>query len=343
MSNFRSEAPPAPPPSTSAAAPPPTQTQRHPTPPADGFSMDYDDNDDDIAQLAHDFDDATNVNRTPSPPFAEELPSIYPTLPRGTSGLPSTQAPTRKPTKTYPPTAAPTTPRKAARTHAVTSPGKRAATEPAAAARSRAPPSGADDPFTTPTSKRSTGRVLFAEGVVGGDEEDGAETGLPTPKTGERPHRTLPWTETPSFTASTNVRAVTPTPTAPGTPKTGGTAGESGVSTARYRDVGLAAGGDSALAKSILSLIASGAAKGLGQSGQEGITLSEATKRQIAKECNMHVLKMQGVSMGRDVARLAIKAKEARIAELEWRVGELEAEKEMERMVGLVVRGERRQ
>ena len=46
-----------------------------------------------------------------------------------------------------------------------------------------------------------------------------------------------------------------------------------------------------------------------------------------------HDLKTQGVKKGREIARLALKAKDAKIAELQARIASLEAEREMERAV----------
>ena len=46
-----------------------------------------------------------------------------------------------------------------------------------------------------------------------------------------------------------------------------------------------------------------------------------------------HDLKFQGVVRGRDISRLALKAKEAKIMELQAKVASLEAERELDRGV----------
>lgn len=54
-----------------------------------------------------------------------------------------------------------------------------------------------------------------------------------------------------------------------------------------------------------------------------------------------HDLKSQGIVKGRDISRLAIKAKDAKIAELQARIASLEAEREVERGVQRMRRWER--
>lgn len=54
-----------------------------------------------------------------------------------------------------------------------------------------------------------------------------------------------------------------------------------------------------------------------------------------------HDLKAQGIVKGRDISRLAIKAKDAKIAELQARIASLEAEREVERGVQRMRRWER--
>ncbi|KAI9822073.1 MAG: hypothetical protein M1826_000581 [Phylliscum demangeonii] len=85
----------------------------------------------------------------------------------------------------------------------------------------------------------------------------------------------------------------------------------------RFRDVPLTGlSGHSALAEEVLAALEKKAA------------LDEATRSEVASICNRHALKSQGIAKGRDISRLAIKAKEVKIAELEYRAASLEAEKE---------------
>ena len=49
--------------------------------------------------------------------------------------------------------------------------------------------------------------------------------------------------------------------------------------------------------------------------------------------CNRHTLKTQGIAKGRDISRMAIKTKDAQIAELQNKISALEAERETNKAV----------
>jgi len=64
-----------------------------------------------------------------------------------------------------------------------------------------------------------------------------------------------------------------------------------------------------------------------------GTAVSEDVLTTLRAILSKHDLKSQGVVKGRDISRLALKAKEAKIAELQARVASLEAERELDRGV----------
>jgi hypothetical protein len=64
-----------------------------------------------------------------------------------------------------------------------------------------------------------------------------------------------------------------------------------------------------------------------------GIAVSEDVLTTLRGILSKHDLTSQGVAKGRDISRLALKAKEAKIAELQARVASLEAERELDRGV----------
>ncbi|EON64191.1 hypothetical protein W97_03421 [Coniosporium apollinis CBS 100218] len=69
--------------------------------------------------------------------------------------------------------------------------------------------------------------------------------------------------------------------------------------------------------------------------------LKQETTQSLERLFTMHSLKTQGIAKGREISRLAIKAKEARIAELELRVATLEAELETEKAIAQHLRWEK--
>jgi len=63
------------------------------------------------------------------------------------------------------------------------------------------------------------------------------------------------------------------------------------------------------------------------------ITLSADTEKEVKAVLTRHEMKTQGVIKGREISRLGIKAKEAKIVELSARIASLEAEREVDRGV----------
>jgi hypothetical protein len=61
----------------------------------------------------------------------------------------------------------------------------------------------------------------------------------------------------------------------------------------------------------------------------EGEQIGEPVRQAVRETLNTHALRMQGVYRGRDMARTALKTKDARIAELQARVAALETERKM--------------
>ncbi|KAK6380353.1 hypothetical protein LTS17_005543 [Exophiala oligosperma] len=63
------------------------------------------------------------------------------------------------------------------------------------------------------------------------------------------------------------------------------------------------------------------------------VALSSEVEKELVDLLNRHDLRTQGISKGRDITRLAVQAKEQKIAELQARIGALEAERETNRAV----------
>ncbi len=63
------------------------------------------------------------------------------------------------------------------------------------------------------------------------------------------------------------------------------------------------------------------------------VTLSKEIEQKLVELLNKHDLRAQGIAKGRDITRLALAAKERKIAELEARIEGLEAERETSRAV----------
>lgn len=61
--------------------------------------------------------------------------------------------------------------------------------------------------------------------------------------------------------------------------------------------------------------------------------VDEETTTNVTQALNRHALKTQGIVRGRDITRVALKAKDAKIAELQQRISALEAEREMDKVI----------
>lgn len=64
-----------------------------------------------------------------------------------------------------------------------------------------------------------------------------------------------------------------------------------------------------------------------------GINLSAHVEKDLVELLNQHHLRTQGIIKGRDITRVAVAAKDAKIAELQARIATLEAERETNRTV----------
>ncbi|KIW22678.1 uncharacterized protein PV07_10952 [Cladophialophora immunda] len=64
-----------------------------------------------------------------------------------------------------------------------------------------------------------------------------------------------------------------------------------------------------------------------------GTSISPEVERELVDLLNRHDLRTQGIIKGRDITRLAVQAKDKRIAELQARISALEAEKETNKRV----------
>jgi hypothetical protein len=69
-------------------------------------------------------------------------------------------------------------------------------------------------------------------------------------------------------------------------------------------------------------------------SALSGVNIPSEALLNLRSVLSRHDLKAQGVIKGRDISRLALKAKDAKIAELQARIASLEADREVERAVG---------
>lgn len=61
--------------------------------------------------------------------------------------------------------------------------------------------------------------------------------------------------------------------------------------------------------------------------------LEEEIQDSLKTLLNRHALKISGIAKGRDITRVALKAKETKIAELQQRITQLETEREMDKIV----------
>jgi hypothetical protein len=65
----------------------------------------------------------------------------------------------------------------------------------------------------------------------------------------------------------------------------------------------------------------------------KGQKIDEDTALNLRGLLNRHAMKMSGIAKGRDITRVALKAKDKTIAELRQRISSLEAEREMDKVV----------
>lgn len=70
------------------------------------------------------------------------------------------------------------------------------------------------------------------------------------------------------------------------------------------------------------------------------LSMPAGTLSNVRSILTKHDLRTQGIKKGRDISRLALKAKDAKIAELQARIASLEADRELERGLGRMRRGE---
>jgi len=61
--------------------------------------------------------------------------------------------------------------------------------------------------------------------------------------------------------------------------------------------------------------------------------IDEETTSNLRELLNKHALKISGIAKGRDITRLALKSKDAKIAELQQKITRLETEREMDKTV----------
>jgi hypothetical protein len=61
--------------------------------------------------------------------------------------------------------------------------------------------------------------------------------------------------------------------------------------------------------------------------------IDEETTTSLKELLNKHALKISGISKGRDITRVALKAKDAKIAELQQKVAAMESERELDKRI----------
>lgn len=74
---------------------------------------------------------------------------------------------------------------------------------------------------------------------------------------------------------------------------------------------------------------------------EEGISLPSNTEQKLKNLVGKHAMRVSGIAKGRDITRVALKAKDVKIAELGVRIGQLETEREIDRRVLKGLRAER--
>ncbi|KIW07985.1 uncharacterized protein PV09_01884 [Verruconis gallopava] len=134
--------------------------------------------------------------------------------------------------------------------------------------------------------------------------------GLPTPDTIGRQHHSLGYpVSSPSKRRATDVELLNlVSPTTTPTP-------------VRFRDA-VGGSGDDTLFAEIEQVLSS-----------HRVKLNADTSKAVKAICHKHTLRMQGVIKGREISRLALNAKDAKILELQRRIDTLEAEHETERAI----------
>lgn len=156
------------------------------------------------------------------------------------------------------------------------------------------------DPFTTPTSKRTYDVLGGLATPLTGDREKGA---------GGEHHDTNKWLRTPASAVATT--ALTPTPAR--TVDVLGSAATSRSLSTRHVGGGPDDAEDFELTAEIMALLA----------GQPGIT--EQLRQSVRQALDRHALRALGVTRGRDMVRAGLRARDARIVELQARIAELQA------------------
>jgi hypothetical protein len=61
--------------------------------------------------------------------------------------------------------------------------------------------------------------------------------------------------------------------------------------------------------------------------------IDEETTTSLKELLNKHALKISGISKGRDITRVALKAKDAKIAELQQKIAAMESERELDKRI----------
>lgn len=74
---------------------------------------------------------------------------------------------------------------------------------------------------------------------------------------------------------------------------------------------------------------------------EEGVLLDEETKGKLKNLLGRHAMRVSGIAKGRDITRVALKSKDSKIAELGLRIGQLEAEREVDRRLIAGLRDEK--
>lgn len=74
---------------------------------------------------------------------------------------------------------------------------------------------------------------------------------------------------------------------------------------------------------------------------EEGISLDANIEQKLKSLLGKHAMRVSGIAKGRDITRVALKAKDVKIAEFGVRIGQLETEREVDRRVLKGLRAER--